>query len=108
MMKAADDWQRRDDPPLVRALHWHRGLLAESLVRACAVVADLLGDDALEVSVVKHQDLVEALATQEPRKSVHGPRSCLARASRCEAAASAARAIRSTFLQVGVNPSERD
>jgi hypothetical protein len=63
-MKPAEHWQG-DDLPLNGALCGHRGLLAEPLVRACAVVvANVLGDDALKVPVVEHQDVVEALATQ--------------------------------------------
>jgi hypothetical protein len=41
--------RQRDDLPLVSAPGGHGGLLAEPLVRACAVVvADVLGDDALK------------------------------------------------------------
>jgi hypothetical protein len=68
MMQATQDWQR-DDLPLDGALHWHRGLLAEPLVRACAVVvADVLGDDALEVPVIEHDDVVEAFAAPRAEK----------------------------------------
>jgi hypothetical protein len=64
MMKAAEDWQR-DDLALDGALRGHRGLLAEPLVRACAVVvADVLDDDAFELPVVEHEDVIETLATQ--------------------------------------------
>jgi hypothetical protein len=53
-MQAAEHWER-DDVPLGRELRGHRGPLAKALVRACAVVvADVLGDDALEVPVVEH------------------------------------------------------
>jgi hypothetical protein len=62
-MKPAEHWQG-DDLPLNGALCGHGGLLAEPLVRACAVVvANVLGDDALEVTVVEHEDVVEALPT---------------------------------------------
>jgi hypothetical protein len=55
-MQAAEHWDR-DDVPLGKELRGHRGLLAEPLVRACAVVvADVLGDEALEVPVLEHQE----------------------------------------------------
>ena len=63
MMETAED-RERDDGALVGALRRDRGLLAESLVRACSVVvADILTDDALEVPVIEHQDVVGAFAT---------------------------------------------
>jgi hypothetical protein len=68
-MQAAEHWER-DDVPLGKELRGHRGLLAAPLVRACAVVvADVLGDDALEVPVIEDQDVVEALSTQRTEKA---------------------------------------
>jgi hypothetical protein len=34
------------------------------------VVADVLGDDAVEVSVVEHKDVVEALAAQRSKEAL--------------------------------------
>ena len=68
MMETAEDWER-DDIALVGALRGDRGLLAESLVRACGVVvADVLTDDALEVPVIEHQDGSRHSRRSEPRK----------------------------------------
>jgi hypothetical protein len=70
MMETAED-RERDDVALVGALRGDRGLLAESLVRARGVVvADILADDALEVAVIEHQDVVEAFATQRAEKAL--------------------------------------
>ena len=56
--------------PSVGRFRGQRGLLAEPLVRpGLIVVADVLGHDALEVPVVEHQDVVEALATQRTEKA---------------------------------------
>lgn len=43
--------------------------MAEPLVRACSVVlANVLADDALEVPVIKDQEVIEALATHGAEK----------------------------------------
>jgi len=67
-MGPAEDRQR-DDLPVDGALRRHQCLLADPLVRACAiVVTDVLGDDPLEVPVVEHEDVIEAFATQRTEK----------------------------------------
>ena len=69
MMKPAEHWER-DDVALWRAHGGNRRLLAEPLVRARGVeVADVLGDHAVQMPVVEHQDMVEALATQLAEKA---------------------------------------
>ena len=66
-MEATEHWEGHDVLPLGRALCGDRGLLPEPLVRARGVVvADVLGDDALEVAAVQHENVVEALAPQRP------------------------------------------
>ena len=70
MMKAAED-RERDDAPLVGAIGGYRSLLAKSLVRARGVVvARVLGDDALEVPVIEHQQVVEALTAQRAEEAL--------------------------------------
>ena len=64
VMQPAED-REGDDVPLGGAVRCHWGLLAKPLMRAgAAVVADVLSDNALEVPIVEHQDVVEAFATQ--------------------------------------------
>ena len=68
-MQASKDRQL-DDLPVAGAHRGHRRPLAEALVRACGVeVADVLGDHAVQMPVVEHQDMVEALATQRAEKA---------------------------------------
>ena len=70
MMEAPEHGQR-DDLALDAPLRWHRGLLADPLVGACGVVvANVLHDDSLKVPVVEDKDMVEALATQRPEKTL--------------------------------------
>ena len=58
MMQAAKDRQS-DDLPVAGAHRGHRRPLAEALVRACGVeVADVLGDHAVQVPVVKLEAIV--------------------------------------------------
>ena len=55
---------RRDDVPRAGRAEGIGRLLTEPLVRARGiVVADVLGDDALEVPLVEHENVVEAFAT---------------------------------------------
>ncbi len=69
-MEAPEHWEG-DDVPLGRALRGDRGLLTDPLVRACGVVvADVFGDDALEVPAVEHENVVETLATQRAQKAL--------------------------------------
>src|SRR5580658_4897428 len=83
VMESAEDRQG-DDLPVDGALRRHRGLLAEPLVRACAVVvADVLGDDALEVPVVESRGRDRGTRDAANRETVHRPRSCPARAPPC-------------------------
>ena len=57
-MEAAEHWEG-DDVPLGRALCGERGLLMDPLVGARGVVvADVLGDAALEVPAVEHENVV--------------------------------------------------
>src|SRR5258708_2966376 len=69
-MQPAEDWEGHD-VPLGRALCGDRGLLVDPLVRSrCVVVADVFGDDALEVPAVEHENVVQALATQRTEKAL--------------------------------------
>jgi hypothetical protein len=73
VMQAAEHWEG-DDVPLGRALRGDLGLLMDPLVRAdSVVVADVLGDDALEVPGVEYENVVEAFATQRAEEALaHG------------------------------------
>ena len=69
-MEATEHWEGHD-VPLGRALCGDRGLLMDPLVRARGVVvADVLGDDALEVPAVEHENVVEAFATKRAQKAL--------------------------------------
>ena len=62
-MQATEHWEG-DDVPRGRALRRERGLLVDPLVRARGVVvADVLGDDAVEVPDVEDEKVVEAFPT---------------------------------------------
>ena len=70
VMEATEHWEGHD-VPLGTALCGDRSPLVNPLVRARGVVvADVLGDDALEVPAVQHENVVEALATQRPEKAL--------------------------------------
>ncbi len=69
-MEAAEHGEG-DDVPLGRAVRRDRGLLTDPLVRARGVVvADVLGDDALEVPGVEHKNVVEAFAAQRTEEAL--------------------------------------
>ena len=69
-MEATEHWEG-DDVPLGRALCGDGGQLVDPLVRARGVVvADVLGDDALEVPAVEHENVVEAFATKRAQKAL--------------------------------------
>jgi hypothetical protein len=63
-----------DDVPLSGALRGDGRLLVDPLVRAgSVVVAEVLGDDALEVPGVEYENVVEAFATQRAEEALtHG------------------------------------
>ena len=70
VMEAAEHGEG-DDVPLGRAVRRDRGLLTDPLVRARGVVvADVLGDDALEVPGVEHKNVVEAFAAQRTEEAL--------------------------------------
>src|SRR5258705_6696153 len=53
------------DAPLCRERSWNRLLVTERLVRTRFVVkADVLGDDAAEVILTEHEDVVEQLSPE--------------------------------------------
>jgi hypothetical protein len=70
VMEATEHWEGHD-VPLGRALRGDRGQLVDPLVRARGVVvADVLGDDALEVPAGEHEKVVEAFATKRAQKAL--------------------------------------
>jgi hypothetical protein len=86
VMQATERWEGKD-VAVVGAHRADRGLLMEPLVRArAAAVANVLGDDALEVRCVEHENVVDALATQRAEEALRGRSHCGAGRSGCRGA----------------------
>jgi hypothetical protein len=63
--------RHRGDLALCGALSVDRRALPDPLVRpSVVVVPDVLGHDAVEMAVVEHKDVVEALATERAEKTL--------------------------------------
>jgi hypothetical protein len=71
VMMEATEHGEGNDVALGRAVRRDGGQLVDPLVRARGVVvADVFGDDAVEVSAVEDENMVEAVATQGAQKAL--------------------------------------